>query len=206
MADAVVVVFAKPCIPGQVKTRLIPALGAQRACQLYRCMLEQTLRTVAQIDADCELWLTALGVDTDTETAAKELGFACRQQCEGDLGDRMLHAYQSLLRRYSQVILIGSDCPALNAADLYAATNALISGYDAVLMPAEDGGYVLLGLRMICRDLFVDVPWGTADVLTTTRQRLQKIGIRHFELHETWDVDRPEDLERLADFPGLSAC
>jgi rSAM/selenodomain-associated transferase 1 len=206
MADTAIAVFAKPCIPGQVKTRLVSSLGSDRACRLYKRMLEHALRTAAQLDADHELWLTTLGIDHKTETMAKELGFCCRQQCSGDLGVRMAHAFQSLLPRYPHVLLMGSDCPALSIADLAATEKALSSGSDVVLLPVEDGGYALIGMSKMYEELFEEIPWGTSTVSELTRQRLRLLGGKYFELSETWDVDRAEDLKRLADFPHLTVC
>jgi glycosyltransferase A (GT-A) superfamily protein (DUF2064 family) len=101
------------------------------------------------------------------------------------------------LRRHPGAVLIGSDCPALRPSDLRAALRALRAGADAVLSPAEDGGYPLIGLRRVSRRLFDGVSWGSARVLEQTRRRLARLGWRWTELRTLWDVDRPEDVARL---------
>ncbi|MDO9371980.1 MAG: DUF2064 domain-containing protein, partial [Gammaproteobacteria bacterium] len=94
-----------------------------------------------------------------------------------------------------QAIIIGSDCPLLTALDLKAALTALSDDFDAVLGPAQDGGYVLIGLHHTSPALFANVPWGTSRVLALTRERLKQLQWRAHELSAHWDVDRPEDLE-----------
>jgi uncharacterized protein len=94
-------------------------------------------------------------------------------------------------------VLIGSDCPALRAADLRAAFAALRTGADAVIAPAEDGGYPLIGLRRVSPDLFEGIEWGGEQVLAATRLRLSRLGWKWIELRELWDVDRPADVARL---------
>ena len=101
------------------------------------------------------------------------------------------------LRRHPGAILIGSDCPALRPADLRAAARALRGNADAVLSPAEDGGYALIGVRRAARGLFQGVEWGSARVLAQTRLRLKRLRWRWRELRTVWDVDRPEDVARL---------
>ena len=123
----------------------------------------------------------------------KQFDVRLRPQGRGDLGERMLRA----LRRHPGAVLIGSDCPALRPADLRAAARALRGGADAVLAPAEDGGYALIGVRRAARTLFDGVDWGSARVLAQTRRRLRRLGWRWTELRTVWDVDRPEDVLRL---------
>ncbi|MNC87835.1 2-phospho-L-lactate guanylyltransferase [compost metagenome] len=101
------------------------------------------------------------------------------------------------LRRHPGAVLIGTDCPALRPADLRAAARALQAGFDAVLSPAEDGGYPLIGLRRASRAVFDDVAWGSPNVLGQTRARLRRLGWRWKELRTVWDVDRPADVARL---------
>ena len=94
-------------------------------------------------------------------------------------------------------LLIGTDCPALTATELRAAGLALAEGNDAVFIPAEDGGYVLIGLRRPIDSLFDGVPWGSDRVMDHTRESLRRVGLRWRELSPSWDVDRPEDADRL---------
>jgi hypothetical protein len=119
------------------------------------------------------------------------------RQGPGDLGKRMHRALARALRDHESAILIGSDCPVLAASDLRAAAQALQGGASAVLSPAEDGGYALIGLRRNSRRLFSGIDWGGAQVLAQTRRRLGQLGWGWKELRTLWDVDRPEDVARL---------
>jgi hypothetical protein len=121
-----------------------------------------------------------------------------RCQRGADLGARMLHAFRQGLRRAERVILVGADCPALRAPALRQAARWLAGGADAVFAPAEDGGYALVALRRVSPRLFCGIPWGGAQVMAQTRARLAALGWRWRELPTVWDVDRPEDVARLA--------
>jgi glycosyltransferase A (GT-A) superfamily protein (DUF2064 family) len=94
-------------------------------------------------------------------------------------------------------MVIGTDCPALTADHLRGAASAL-ADHDVVLVPAEDGGYVLIGMRAPQPGLFSDMVWGTETVLAETRARIARLGLTSCELETLWDVDRPEDLARLS--------
>lgn len=98
------------------------------------------------------------------------------------------------------LLLIGTDCPALTERHLAAAEAALAQGNDAVFIPAEDGGYVLIGLQRPCPEVFRDIAWSTAHVMAQTRARLLEAGLRWKELETLWDIDRPADLARLEGF------
>jgi len=148
-----------------------------------------------------------------TPTTDDDFFAACRDrfhltlhgQREGDLGARMLNAFEDALTRSRHVLLTGSDCPSLTAADLRAAARALREGRDAVFCPAEDGGYVLVGLSQAMPALFDAMTWGTATVMEESRQRLHNLGWRWHELPVRWDVDRPQDYQRLVREGILSA-
>jgi glycosyltransferase A (GT-A) superfamily protein (DUF2064 family) len=109
----------------------------------------------------------------------------------------MHRAFGAALSRASRVILVGSDIPALSAQYLRDAKRALAGGDDVVVGPAEDGGYVLIGLSHCDLELFREIPWGGPEVLPETRRRIAALRWRLIELPALWDVDRPEDLERL---------
>ena len=109
----------------------------------------------------------------------------------------MAHACRESLTRHGAVVVIGTDCPSLQADDIHHALHALQAGADAVLGPAADGGYYLLGLRRVHEALFRDIAWGSNGVLEATRTNLQRLGWCWRELVERWDVDRPQDVSRL---------
>ncbi|MGQ0547610.1 MAG: TIGR04282 family arsenosugar biosynthesis glycosyltransferase [Betaproteobacteria bacterium] len=186
-----IIVFARAPVPGRAKTRLIPRLGAWGAARLHLRLLRQALRTAAA--ANCG------PVELHGTTAHSHFrtlkGF--RLQRGKDLGERMHRAVSASLRRHERVILIGSDCPALQPRDLRRADAWLKGACDAVLAPAEDGGYGLIALRKVSSLLFEAMRWGGAEVYEETRRRLERLGWRWRALRTVWDVDRPEDLERL---------
>jgi rSAM/selenodomain-associated transferase 1 len=197
-AEPALIVFARAPVPGRVKTRLVPLLGAQGAAQLHARLVRRALQTARRANvAAVELCCAPRPNLPFFLQCARRYGVSLRWQGGGDLGERMLRACRRALRTAPGVILIGSDCPALSAADLRAAARALQAGADAVLSPAEDGGYALIGLRRVARQLFDGVAWGEATVLAQTRARLRRLGWRHRELRTVWDVDRPADVVRL---------
>ena len=120
-----------------------------------------------------------------------------REQRGRDLGERMRHASERTLEEARSLVLIGADCPVLEAHHVASALRWLERGSDAVLGPAQDGGYVLLGLRRVHGLLFTGLPWGGPRVLDLTRERLRNLGFRWRELEPLWDLDTTEDLLRL---------
>ncbi len=187
-----IAILSRAPVPGQTKTRLIPALGAAGAAELHRRLLHKTVRTAlaAQI-GPVTLWCTPDTTHPEF-VACQQLGpLRLRSQVEGDLGQRMLATIDS------PTLIIGTDCPLLSVEILAQAATALLD-HDAVLIPAADGGYVLIGLRQPHPAVFADIAWGSASVLDSTRQRLQQVGYSWSELPTLWDVDEPADLARLA--------
>jgi rSAM/selenodomain-associated transferase 1 len=197
-AEAVrLAVLAKAPVPGAVKTRLIPALGAEGAAALHRRLVRHTLET-ARLAAigPVELCCAPAAEHPFFAQCRADLGIELTVQSEGDLGNRMSAAFSRLLSA-GPAILIGADCPSLTAEDLRAAAQALARGYETVLTPTEDGGYALIGLGRPAPELFADMEWSTERVMARTRERLAFLSLRWQELPMRWDVDRPADLERL---------
>ncbi|HYH40445.1 MAG TPA: TIGR04282 family arsenosugar biosynthesis glycosyltransferase [Burkholderiales bacterium] len=201
-----VIVFAKAPRPGSAKTRLIPLLGADGAASLHARLLEHTLITARSADVGpVELHGTPAGDELLVGCALRH-GVRLLDQAEGDLGDRMRHAFEQALREVSSVLLIGSDCPPLRARHLRDARRALAEGCDAVFVPTADGGYALIGLTRVHASVFSGVPWSTRSVMAATRARLETLGWRRLELETLWDVDTPEDYGRLVQSGLLDAC
>lgn len=182
--------------PGRVKTRLIPALGPEGACDLQRRLVEHTLSVSGDGFSQRFLWLDD-GPDAELQALAEQQGWTVVEQPAGDLGERMRCIAALGLVESDAVMLIGNDCPAIDLDYLAQARAALVDSR-AVLGPAEDGGYVLIGLRQNDSHLFSDMPWGTEQVLSLTQARLAELDWRYELLPVLWDVDRPEDLRRLA--------
>lgn len=197
-AGTAVIVFARAPIPGTVKTRLIPLLGADEAAALHARLVARTVETArAALFSRIELHGTPGIDDTFFRSCAENFAVALRAQAGGDLGARMFAAFESALAAHSRVLLVGSDCPALTAEHLRKADRSLRDGADAVLVPCEDGGYALIGLTRVDARLLDGVPWGSETVMAETRARLRMLGWRWRELETLWDVDRPEDYARL---------
>ncbi len=192
-----ILVFARAPQPGQVKTRLAGGIGDERATEVYRQLLEQTVaRAAASGLAPVELLVTPDALHPFFATLVERYGLAVAVQAPGDLGQRMASALETALRDSDFVLLVGSDCPVLDGDYLLSAAELLDKGADAVVGPAEDGGYVLIGLRRFDARLFDDIPWGSDRVMQITRRRLQSLGWCWEELPPLWDLDRPEDLVR----------
>jgi rSAM/selenodomain-associated transferase 1 len=197
---ALVIVFAKAPRAGTVKTRLIPLLGAEGAATLHCKLLAQTLATVVEADlGPVELHGAPDARDPRLLEAARHAGVALLPQQGADLGDRMCNAFNEALSRHSRVIIVGTDCPVLEMRHLHEAVEALNEGNDAVFVPAEDGGYALIGLSQCDALLFEGMAWGTETVMDSTRQRLRHLKWRWRELETLWDIDRPEDYRRWSE-------
>ncbi len=130
---------------------------------------------------------------------ARRFSISLKRQPQGDLGARMLAAFGAM-----PTLVIGSDCPALTPQHLRAAADGLRAA-DVVLIPAEDGGYVLIGARVAHPALFTGIAWGTGTVLTETRKRISALDLKATELDPLWDVDCEDDLARMErELPALA--
>lgn len=201
-----VVVFAKAPDPGKVKTRLAPHIGEGPAAVLAARLALRTVATATGANiGDVELWCAPDTVHPFFDLCRRRHGVSLHRQVGEDLGARMSHALRSALQRAPAAILIGSDIPTLSAEDLRDAASALAGNSDVVLGPAEDGGYWLLGLRDVEDAIFADMPWGGRDVLRRTREECRALRWRVAEAATRWDVDRPEDFERLRQDPTTAS-
>ncbi|MGR9035080.1 MAG: TIGR04282 family arsenosugar biosynthesis glycosyltransferase [Gammaproteobacteria bacterium] len=190
-------IFCKAPVPGQVKTRLNPELSSIEAALLHRELSERTFKMAARRPlCPVQLWCAPSPDHPFFAEKAGKYGFQLRKQQGADLGERMNHAFSAALTHCPHAILIGCDSPSLTDDDLETALTALNTDADIVLAPAEDGGYVLIGLNRPHPGLFENMPWGTADVLSETRARIDHHRFRYRELKEQWDVDAPGDLLR----------
>ena len=195
-ADCEILVFAKAPVPGEVKTRLIPALGAQGAARLHSQLVEHALRkAIASGIGPVTLWSAGDCGHPAFELWRREFGVSLEPQKGADLGERMLAAFKRNAGR--PALLIGSDCPSITLRQLRDCADALRGGADAVFLAAEDGGYGLVGMREPLDCIFRNIPWGTSDVMAVTSQRLTDAKLNWRQLATIWDIDRPEDLVRL---------
>ncbi len=179
---------------GRVKTRLARVVGDAAALELQRVMLERTLGALIDSKLDAELW-----IDGDPD-ALPPHPFRVHAQPEGDLGERMLAVCADIAARDRAPIVIGSDCPVLDAEYLRSAVEALAGGADAVIGPVADGGYVLVGMARPHPELFLRMTWSTSTVHAQTLQRAEAAGLRTVVLRELWDVDDAAGLRRWREF------
>lgn len=192
-----IIQFAKEPVQGKVKTRLLSSFKPQETVDLHCELVLATAETLLSSDCD-ELQLHISG-DTRHPFFARlsDLGFMLKPQVHGDLGRKMLQSLNGALHDFDQVLLVGSDCPALSSEVFERAFKTLDEGSELVLNPAEDGGYVLIGCQKIIPDeLFAGVSWGTESVLQQTLVNAESLGVLVALLPELWDVDYPEDVER----------
>lgn len=192
-----IVIIAKAPIPGFCKTRLIPALGATGSAELARRMLVETVNMAlaAQVGS-VELCVAPALNEYDWATLGLPNDLAWSEQGEGDLGARMARAARRVTSEGASVMLIGTDCPALDSGLLQRAALAL-RDHQASLVPAEDGGYTLLGLQSFDQTLFDNMLWSTAGVAAETRRRITRLGWRLCDFPPLHDIDEPQELKHL---------
>ena len=196
------VLFARAPRLGIVKPRLAPPLSPEQALDLYRGFLEDQIRFVAGCRGRGRAGALALDAPAEAgpESAlAASLGLEVVPQGEGDLGERMGRALaRGFASGFRGVAILAADAPSLPAALVDEAFERLDAGADAVITPAEDGGYVLVALRALHPEIFADVDWGTGTVVLSTRVRAKVAGLRLEETAPWRDVDLPADLDALA--------
>jgi rSAM/selenodomain-associated transferase 1 len=129
----------------------------------------------------------------------KRFGVELKAQTGGDLGERMQHALSVALQTADYALLLGTDCPLLDAEYLEQAMSRLHAGADVVLGPVEDGGYILIGMRAVEPTLFRGLNWGGREVFEETRRRCEDACIRCEELPRLYDIDTELDLQRLVE-------
>jgi rSAM/selenodomain-associated transferase 1 len=203
-SDSALLVFARAPEPGRTKSRLIPALGAEGAALLQRRMTEHTLDTACAARIGCvSLWCTPCVRHPFFVACSARYGVTLHEQAGPGLGERLLGAHDWAFRAYPRLLVIGTDCPILSVQHLRHA-DAELRRSDAVVIPAEDGGYVLLGLARRCPEVFREIDWGSSAVLDQTLARLRESERSCQVLPPLWDVDRAADLQRLAAWlPGM---
>lgn len=202
MTKFTVHVMVKAPIPGRVKTRLQSALGRAGCARLAKRMLARTLEEVnAARVGSVRLWVAGWpGHPAILETCGRYRALQVLLQPVGDLGARMAYVVRQSLLQGRFPILVGTDCPALEAADIRQAAVALKNGADAVLGPASDGGYYLLALRRRMPVLFRGLEWGGDSVLAESERRLRQGGCRVIWLTGRRDMDVPSDLLGISPF------
>ena len=190
-------VFAKPPRAGKVKTRLIPDLGADGAAIVYRHCLQHAIGIAGNAGVEYRIYLSE--ADEDPLFQMHPIGY----QRGSDLGERMLNALTEMLEQAPDgAIIVGTDCLDLETSHITAAKRALVD-HELVLLPAIDGGYALIGCRIIDRALFDRVSWSTAEVLKQTMANANKLGYRTYLLETVRDIDTLQDMEHYPELIDL---
>jgi len=197
MELAQLAVFVRPPTAGRVKTRLGALFGERGAAELYQAFVEDTLHLCSRVRAagrvDVALWSAGPQDDIVSEWASR-LGVPVRLQPEGDLGVKLVTAFEEGLRRYQRVVIIGSDAPSLPIEHIGAAFDALERA-PMVLGPANDGGYYAIGATHSVQPSFERVRWSTRHALRDTARANAQLQIA--TIGPWYDIDEPEDLAVL---------
>lgn len=180
---------------------MVPELGVQGAAGLHRRLSTETIsRCIEAKLGRIEIWCHPDCSDPFFQSyQSNEVELHGQFGC--DLGERMFNALDQTLRMgdVDSAILIGTDCPPIDGNYLQCAFNKLVD-HEVVLGPAEDGGYGLIGMKAAHERVFADIEWGKSSVCKDSCRRLNELGLNYALLPLIWDVDRPEDLERYAEW------
>jgi uncharacterized protein len=188
-AAPLVAIFTRGCERGRVKSRLARTVGDDAALDVHRALVRHTFDAVARSALEAEVWL-----DGDAASLPAHR-FDVRAQPLGDLGARMLAVVADVVARGRSIVIVGSDCPVLDAAYLRRAATALANA-DVVLGPVDDGGYVLIGLHAAHPTLFSAIEWSTPTVYAETLRRVDAAGLERVVLETLWDVDDETNWRR----------
>ncbi|WP_201557821.1 TIGR04282 family arsenosugar biosynthesis glycosyltransferase [Psychrobacter sp. 72-O-c] len=191
-----IIIFAKYPAQGMAKTRLIPALGIEGAAQIAQHLLLHSVEQAVATDYVVELCVSPVPTDPCWQVLYLPDTLQWSAQTDGDLGARLLTASQQALGKYKKIALIGTDCPSLTAQRIQVAMQQL-DQYDAVMIPASDGGYVLLGFKQVHESLFSNMTWSVDSVAAATQQRIAALGWTLAILDPLHDIDEPADLKHL---------
>jgi hypothetical protein len=201
-ARCALAVMTKAPQPGQVKTRLTPPLTPNEAAELNKSFLVDTAAAISRAAQTSPACGVAVYTPSDAASAYVDLlpaDFILLPQRGESFGDRLYFAAMDLFKcGFASVCLIDSDSPTVPAESFATAVKLLIADTDRlVLGPCEDGGYYLIGINKLHRELFEGIDWSTERVLEQTRQRASEIGIEPKLLSLGYDVDDHAALQRL---------
>ncbi len=189
MKQALIIFVRNPEL-GKVKTRLAADVGNEKALDIYKQLLEHTFNITSQVIADKFVFYHKEIVLDDMWNAA---GFHKKVQAAADLGDKMKAAFQEVFDAgYKKVIIIGSDCLQLTPA-IIKSGYSMLQEKDTVIGPAKDGGYYLLGMRIMHEFIFENKKWSTASVFSQTLAELKQHQLSTGLLQELTDVDTEDD-------------
>ena len=192
-------IFTKSPVLGEVKTRLQPDYSTEQSLKIHKILTLNTLElSKCLIELDVELCCTPDRNTLFFLDCENNFSVTLNNQQGVDLGERMAFSFSVALQTYEKVVVIGTDCPDIDKDYITQAFDAL-NDNDAVIGPASDGGYVLLGLRKFSLDLFTNISWSSDQVFSQTKKVLNDLSWSYAELGIMHDLDRPEDLLRYED-------
>ncbi|MFL0803073.1 MAG: TIGR04282 family arsenosugar biosynthesis glycosyltransferase [Agarilytica sp.] len=195
MNQPIVAQFLKSPEFDPVKTRLRPVLNTGEAGALHRSLASHVAQRLSSVpDILLETWSSSGG--RFAESLSEQVQSSHHIQCLGNLGIRLTYTMRACLSRSNSVIFVGSDCPFIDAYYISSAVEQLAC-HDVVVGPANDGGYVLLGVRGEYPQLFQGISWGSDQVFSQTLQSIEAQGLSYSVLGALSDIDRPEDLALL---------
>jgi rSAM/selenodomain-associated transferase 1 len=193
MSNAIAL-FAKAPVAGCVKTRLQPQLTPEQSASLHAALVADVWEKLGGL-ADADRWLYCDRAHAQLAELAPD---HLRRQSDGDLGIRMLRCFEQLAAEgFSRILIVGADSPTLPAAYLRMGFE-LLTQVDAVLGPTEDGGYYAVGCRGPHPEMFAGVEWSTDRTFEQTEAAFDRAGLSFARLPVWYDIDRYDDLERLA--------
>jgi rSAM/selenodomain-associated transferase 1 len=196
------VLLAQAPLPRQVKPRLIGALTAEDAADLYAAFLSDTFALMEEVAAEREdarlvLCYTPAGAEEAFEKVERE-GSLMLLQRGANLGERLQNCFADLFELgYTSIVILGGDSPTLPGQNVWEAFESLTNDDQVVIGPTEDAGYYLIGMRELHQTILQDIPWGTNEVLAVTRARARDRRLQLIELPVWYDVDTAEELGRL---------
>ncbi len=195
--DTVILLFAKAPVAGKVNTRLISDIGVQAATSLQHDLIHHRLSMLAKANlCDVRLMCAPSQQDKNFLRCREQYPITLMDQTGSDLGERMFNGVAVALQQYKYCVVIGTDAPELDEVRLKQVIETMHKGVDVVIVPADDGGYVLIAMQCAYQFLFQDISWGGAEVMQQSRDRLNDNNINFEELASCWDIDRLEDYQR----------
>lgn len=191
--------FMKAPVPGRVKTRLCPPLSSMQAARVHETLCLRLCEKLSSVPGmTTEIWAGGDVSHPFFTELSQRFGLPVYEQINGDLGEKMHHAIQTGLMRAESVIVVGGDCLSVDATYVQEAGAALERYSDAVIGPALDGGYVLVGAKRCIKGMFDHVAWGTDQALSATLANFLRLNISITALSDRWDIDTVDDLENYA--------
>lgn len=189
--ERLLIIFVKNPVLGKVKTRLAKTVGAEKALFIYKALLTHTKEISLSVEAAKAVFYSDLIDEQDLWCASI---FEKYKQEGNDLGERMYHAFElGFSKGYQHIVIIGSDCLDLSSNLIDEAFENL-ANHDFVIGPAKDGGYYLLGMKKLCKDVFEHKNWSTSTVLQETMKDLEALNATCYYLPVLSDIDEENDL------------